>query len=133
VAVLRIIPAGDLALVAGNFDVLGTTSSSRVRYIRQKISCRFKFFLREWFLDIRQGVPYYRDVFRKRPNLALIRALFLRVLRSTPGVLSVVRFALSYDPETRSATFAFQALVAGGEVVVRPEDEDFLVGLAPAA
>ena len=132
-AVLRKIPRGDLALELGDLVVLGNTPKSRVLYIRQKIACRFKFFLREWFLDLRQGIPAFRDVFVKNPNLALIRSLFLRVLRRTPGVLSVPRFFLSFDASARTLRFDFQALVSDGIVAVRPNDEDFLVDLAAAA
>lgn len=133
-AVIRRIPAGDLAIVAGNLVLLGKTPATRVQYIRQKISARFRFFLREWFLDEREGVPYYRDVFVKNPNIALIRSLFLKVLRETPGVLKVPSFSVRYDQAARQLTFDFQAVVDGGEVVVEPEDEDFIVDpLAQAA
>lgn len=133
-AVLRIIPAGDLALGNGSLVLLGKTQATRVQYIRQKISCRFRFFLGEWFLDLREGVPYYRDVLKKRPNKALIRSLFLRVLKKTPGVLSVPRFSLIFDLANRSVRFDFQAVVDGGETItVRPEDADFVLGVALAA
>jgi hypothetical protein len=133
VAVLRTIPTGDLALENGDVVVLGLVTDTRVRYIRQKIVTRFKFFYKEWFLDQRQGLPYYRDVFTKTPNLDLIRSLYLRVLRDTPGVLDVVTFSLIYDRAARSVTFTFEAVVEGGEIEVRPEDADFIVNLASAA
>jgi hypothetical protein len=132
VAVFRTIPAGDLAIENGDLLVLGYTDETRVRYIRQKIASRFKFFLREWFLDQREGVPYYRDVFVKNPNLDLVRSLFRRVLLKTTGVKSVTRFVLNYDPAARTLSFAFSALVDGGEVAVRPEDADFIVSVAAA-
>lgn len=132
-AVLRIIPAGDLALSAGDLVVLGDTAATRVLYIRQKIRVRFKFFLGEWFLDLRQGIPYYRDVLVKNPSLPLIRSLFLRVLRRTPGVLEVLRFQLTMDAVTRTLRFDFEARVTDGVVIVRPEDEDFLVSVANLA
>lgn len=132
-AVLRIIPAGDLALEMGDVVVLGLSTETRVAYIRQKLSVRFRFFLGEWFLDLRQGVPYYRDVFVKNPNLDLIRSLFIRVVRETPGVLDVPTFSLAYDPEQRRLSFDFEALVDGGEITVKPEDADFVVNLASAA
>lgn len=133
-AVLRIIPAGDLAIVNGDLFVLGKTPETRVQYIRQKIAARFKFFLAEWFLDEREGVPYYREVFVKNPNIPLIRSLFLKVLRETPGVLSVPTFSVRFDPAARTLTFDFQAIVDGGELVVSPEDDDFIIDpLAQAA
>lgn len=132
-AVFRTIPAGDLALEGGTFVELGKTAETRVQYIRQQLSARFKFFAGEWFLDLRQGIPYYRDVFVKNPNFDLIRALFLRVVRQMPGVLSVASFSTFYDASARQFTFAFKAIVDGGEIVVSQEDQDFIVDLANAA
>lgn len=129
-AVLRTIPAGDLAIVNGNLLVYGLTDDTRRLYIRQKLSSRFKFFLNEWFLDQREGIPYYRDVFVRNPNLPLIRSLFMRVLKKTTGVVSVTSFSLAYDQTLRQLTFDFQATVDGGVITVRPEDADFLVSVA---
>lgn len=132
-AVFRTIPAGDLKLVSGDVVVLGLTDATRVQYIRQKIASLFKFFLGEWFLDKREGIPYYRDVFVKNPNLPLIRSLFLRVLKSTPGVISVATFKMTYDPAARELSSEFEAVVDGGELSVSAGDADFVVGLAPVA
>jgi hypothetical protein len=127
VTVLRRIPVGDLLLVSGDLVVYGYTDVTRVLYIRQKLSVRYKFFLKEWFLDQRLGMPYYRDVFVKSPNIALIRSLFKRVTTTCPGVLDVPAFSLAYDDSARELRFGFQAVVDGGVLVVTPEDEDFLV------
>ncbi len=124
-AVLRVIPAGDLALVGGSVAIIEGPPA-----IRQKLSARFKFFLGEWFLDLRQGVPYYRDVFLKEPNLDVVRSLFRKLIIETPGVLSLVTFTVSYNEARRSMAFAFQAKVDGGEVIVRPTDRDFLLEIA---
>lgn len=132
-AVLRTIPSGDLALTGGDLVVLGKTAETRLQYIRQKIAARFKFYLGEWFLDQRQGAPYYRDVFVKNPNLGLVRSLFLRIVSETPGVIDVPEFDLVYTPGARSVAFSFSAVADDGEIVVKPEDADFLLDLASAA
>ncbi len=129
-AVLRTVPSGDLAIVNGNLLVYGLTDETRRLYVRQKLASRFKFFLGEWHLDQREGIPYYRDVFVRNPNIPLIRSLFLRVLKKTTGVISVTAFSLYYDPAQRTLTFDFEATVDGGEIKVRPEDADFLVSVA---
>ncbi|HYQ47149.1 MAG TPA: hypothetical protein VER11_34500 [Polyangiaceae bacterium] len=98
--------------------------------IRQKLSARFKFFLAEWFLDQRQGIPYYRDVFTKNPNLDVVRSLFKKVILGCPGVLSLASYSLSFDESARQLTFRFQAMVTGGVVSVAPEDQDFILDLA---
>ena len=125
VAVIRTIPAGDLELVRGTAHLIEGPAA-----IRQKLASRFKFFFKEWFLDERQGVPYYRDVFVKEPNLDVIRSLFRRIAEECPGVLSLVRFKIIYDEEARSLAYDFSAKVAGGDLVVGPNDKDFLLVLA---
>jgi hypothetical protein len=129
-AVLRIIPAGDLAIEKGNLVELGGTPETHVRYVRQKLAARFRFFLGEWFLNQNEGAPYIRDVFVKNPNLDVVRSMFLKLIRETPGVLDVVGFAMVYDPRQRTLAFSFQARVEGGDIVVKPEDRDFILNLA---
>jgi hypothetical protein len=125
VAVIRVIPAGDLRLVGGTVVIVDGPDA-----IRQKLAARFKFFLGEWFLDVRQGVPYYRDVFTKIPNLDVIRSLFRKIILDCPGVLSLSSFLVNYDETGRELTFTFAAKVTGGEVVVAPTDRDFILDLA---
>jgi len=124
-AVIRTIPAGDLELVRGTVYLVEGPPA-----IRQKLAARFKFFLNEWFLDQRQGVPYYRDVFVKDPDLDVIRSLFRRIVAECPGVLSIVRFAVVYDEVARALTYDFAAKVTGGDLVIGPNDKDFLLQLA---
>jgi hypothetical protein len=119
---VRTIPRGDLAIEDGHFVL-----ARGVRYVRQKLSVRFKFFLGEWFLDLREGVPYYRDVFTWNPNLPVIRSLFRRIALTTPGVLSVPRFEIRFTPSDRMLRFDFQAVCSGGDIIVRPEDRDFIL------
>lgn len=122
-AIFIAIPKGDLAL-----DEYRTfTFVQEVPLIRQRLSSRFKFFLGEYFLDLRQGIPYYRDVFLKHPDLDVVRTLFRKVILSTPGVQTLASFNLAYDDSARLLTFDFQAVVEGGVIVVTPDDDDFIV------
>lgn len=135
--VYRIIPTGDLALSrdpdkrAVGIASLGAGGSLVVieglEQVRQRLAARFKFFQGEWFLDTRQGIPYYRDVLVAQPDLPLIRSTFRRAILSTPGVLSLPRLTLSFDRTTRTLSVAFQAIVNGGVIEVLPGDKDFLV------
>ena len=124
-AVMRVIPAGDLELIGGTVALIEGAGA-----VRQKLASRFKFFLNEWFLDQRQGVPYYRDVFVKDPNLDVIRSLFRRIVVGCPGVLSITRFEVVYDEAGRGLSFDFAAKVTGGDLVVSPKDRDFSLDLA---
>jgi hypothetical protein len=141
--VYRVIPTGDLALTrdpdkrATGLAALGAGGSlvviEGVAQVRQRLATRFKFFQGEWFLDTREGIPYYRDVLVAQPDLPLIRSMFRRAILDTPGVLSLPRLTLSFDRPTRTLSVAFQAVVNGGVVEVLPGDKDFLVDLPTAA
>lgn len=121
-AIFRTIPTGDIALEGGSFAFI-----AGVDFYRQKISSRFKFFLAEWFLDLRQGVPYHRDVLKKGPDLSVVTSVFRRVLLKTKGVILVKRFAVQFDATARHLSFDFEALTEAGPVIVAPEDRDFIL------
>jgi hypothetical protein len=70
--------------------------------VRQRLDTKYRFFLGEWFLDARQGIPYFRDVFVKAPDLAVIRSLLTRVAAEDPGVDAVTSFDMSIDGRTLS-------------------------------
>jgi len=143
VPVYRVIPTGDLAL-SGDAPphAVGIAAIPQggslvviegLEQIRQRIASRLKLFVGEWFLDLREGVPYYRDVLVKNPNLPLVRSLFRRVILDTPGVLSVAKIDIVVDFTTRTAQVVFQAICDGGKIEVKPGDERFLVDLPLAA
>lgn len=106
-----LIPAGDLALVEGDFrEVEGSLE------VRQNIETRYRFFLGEWFLDQREGVPWYRDVFGKNIDRELARSVLLQVLEQTPGVLAVDTFELTFDEQNRKIDLSFVAQTSDGPV-----------------
>jgi hypothetical protein len=123
-AVYRLIPAGDLALTNHAFALV-----EGVQQIRQRLASRLQFFLGEWFLDLRQGIPYFRDVLVKNPNLDVIRSLMRRVILDTPGTLSLVKLEIELDSSARTLSVAFEAVVEGGSIVVNAGDRDFIVDL----
>ena len=141
--VYRLIPTGDLAL--SNDSPLRSTGIASlnaggslveiegVEQVRQRLVSRLRFFRGEWFLDLRQGIPYYRDVLVKNPRSPAIRSLFRRVILDTPGVLSLPRLDLVIDERARRGQLVFEAVVEGGKIVVTPGDKDFLVDLPVAA
>lgn len=95
--------------------------------VMQRIRIRFRFFLGEWFLDTRLGVPYYRDILIKNPDSILISFIFRQVLLSTPGVASVASFSASLDRPTRFLTVDFEATLEDG-TVIRVTAEPFIIG-----
>lgn len=123
-AVFQVIPEGDLALENGNFVFIDGS-----KLVRQTILARFRFFLGEWFLDTREGVPYYRDILVKSPDRSVVRSVFQQVLAGTPGVLDVLRFELLFDEAARTIRFSFEVQSTDGVITVDPDDDAFIVRL----
>ena len=107
--------AGDLDLTTNDFQLVDGVDA-----VRQELTIRYRFFLGEWFLDPDEGVPYFRDVLKKAPNEAQVRALLIEVARTTPGVASVDNIELDLDVGTRTLTVTLdlQADVSGALVYV---------------
>ena len=124
-----IIPAGDLRL-----DPTPEGKSVLVLYkgsdfVRQKIIARFQFFLGEWFLDTRLGIPYYRDMVGTDPDFAVIRSIFRKVLQSIPEIATIDKLTVSLDVD-RNLSVEFDAnLVAGGVLEIRQPDLPFIIRL----
>lgn len=82
--------------------------------VAQRVRVRFKWFLGEWFLDQRLGVPYFQDILIKNPDPILISFIFKKVLTTTPGVASVSTFNATLDAATRTLTVSFEATLDSG-------------------
>lgn len=95
--------------------------------VLQRIRIRFRWFLGEWFLDQREGVPYFRDVLVKNPDPVLISSIFRTVLRRTPGVLRIDRFAARLERNTRTLIVDFEVTLETGETLTVADDK-FIIG-----
>jgi len=93
----------------------------------QRIRVRFRFFLGEWFLDQRLGIPYFQDILIKNPDPTLISAIFRQVLLTTPGVLRVDAFTATLDAPTRVLTVNFQATLTDGSTIITAQAEPFII------
>lgn len=80
-------------------------------------------FAGEWYLDTREGIPYFRIV-STRPDISLLRSLFRRAVLAVPGVADVTRIALVFDGRARELTVTIDATLTDGTVVT---DVPFLV------
>lgn len=128
--VWRVIPEGDIELTASGSVVLLTGAA----YVRQKLSTLFRFFLGEWFLDQRQGLPWFRDVFVKDPDINTIRSVFREVIFSVGEIAAIKRMNPVYDAAARLLSFDFEVTLKTGEaLIVTPLDADFIIALQEAA
>lgn len=95
--------------------------------VAQRVRVRFRWFLGEWFLDRRQGVPYIESILVKNPDPILITFIFRKVLLLTPGVKSVKTFHASLDRPTRHLTVTFEA-VLNDDSIMTFNKEEFIIG-----
>lgn len=112
---LKVNADGDLDLSSGKL-VLTTDLPS---FVAQKIDELFQFFLGEWFIDIRQGFPYFKHVIKQSPSadLPLLETLYLRAIRAVPGVQAVESFALTFNRTTRALQITFRLKLTDGSVI----------------
>lgn len=92
-----------------------------------RLQDRFLLALGEWFLDTRIGVPYFQVVFVKNPDVAAIRALFRKVIETTPGIVSVTELSTNYDPAGRTLTWSFTATTDNGATISGGSGQPFIV------
>jgi hypothetical protein len=104
----------DLKLVNGQLVFL----EKGLRATAQRLKIRLLFFLGEWYLDQRQGVPYWESVLVKNPNIDSIKAMFRRVIVNTPGIAGVDEISISFDRQNREAFLSFEAVTDDGQTLV---------------
>jgi len=93
-------------------DIAGTAA------IEQQVRLRVRYFEGSWFLDERQGIPYFRSILLKAPDLQLVESLFRTAVRTTPGISTVNTIDLTVDKATRTLEVAFTATMDTGETLV---------------
>jgi len=96
---------GDIALVHG--DIALVTGPDE---IRQRVLLRLRRQLGEWAYDTTLGVPWIEQVFVRNPDLGVIRALLVREIANTSGVLEVRSLELTLTAG-RELSFTWSALV----------------------
>lgn len=97
--------------------------------VAQRLRIRLRFWLGEWFLDQRLGIPYVRSVLVKNPDLVLIRSIFRRVILSTPGVARLDSLVLTHDRAGRRLVIEdFRATFVDGSAFQLTEVPFVVVG-----
>lgn len=115
---------GDLRLTQDPDDETDTLGGIQVRLVSgsiavaQRVNIRFRLWLTEYHLDTRVGIPYVQQVLVANPDLALIRSLFRRVIKSTPGIKSVGALVMRWlKPDRRLIVDEFRATLVDGSTL----------------
>lgn len=112
----------DLHLVNGTIALIDGRDE-----VAQAIRSRLLFFRGEWFLDPREGTPYYENILGQRArDLQVMRGIFRTVIQGTPGVAAVPVLNLSIDGN-RQATLDFEAELTEGGIIRSRDFAPFIV------
>lgn len=115
---------GDLYLEDGQVVFFGDSDASR-----QDIMTRLRFFLGEWFLDTREGVPYFEEILKKNPNLPLIKRIFRQAVEGSPYISSVQDLQLVFERSTRTLSISFVAILEDGGIIDTDDFKPIVISL----
>lgn len=108
---------------SGDLDFSGglRLTSDLATYVKQALSVNLSFFLGEWFLDTRLGMPYFKYIIGQRLDEGLVSSIFRRACLKTYGVADVISLTLSLDNATRLlSVFGVVRLTSGEPLPVGP-------------
>lgn len=107
---------GDMHLIAGTSSTVEGDEATG-----QELRSRLLLFQGSYFMDLREGVPWYQEILRKGYVSGRVRELLRRAILTHPAVVDVPVLTLTVDRATRSAVVAFEARTVEG-MTIRSED-----------
>ena len=111
----------DAALNIAGDDIDLTTGDLRLlegdEAIAQSLRIGLRFFLAEWFLDLRIGVPYFQEILGEKQREPVLRSIFREAILITPGIVSLTGLSIDYDPSSRILTVEFSAQTQDGGTI----------------
>lgn len=125
--------ASSLNPVIGDWEIdargnLVWTNDENGESTAQRIRIRLDFWRGEYFADTRQGVPYVPEILgNKAMDDATLSSIFRSVILTTPGVVSLITFALATEGATRSGSLDFSAQLESGKIFTSADYGPFLV------
>ena len=95
--------------------------------VAQSIKHRLLFFKGEYFLDVRQGMPWRTQILIKNPDLSQLRDLFRQAILQDPEVVDVPSVDLSLDGRTLSVSWT--ARLTTGRTITSDDYTTFILDL----
>lgn len=120
----------DLALSVSSHDLVFAENGdliiiSGAEQVAQQIKCKLRFWLGEWFLDSRKGVPYLDNILVKNPNLQQIRSIFRTQILGVAGVSSIDALTLEWDQKIR-ILIVYYAVTTSYGLITKKEVLDYI-------
>lgn len=95
--------------------------------IAQSIKIKLLTFAGEWFLDTRVGIPMFRHVLVKNPNMGIVNSIYRKAITQTPGIRELRDLNISLSASTRTLSVRFVAIMDTGAPLAI--DEPFIIQL----
>lgn len=76
--------------------------------VAQQVLITLRFWLGEWFLDTREGVPYLEYILVKNPNMSHIKQILTEKIKSVDGVNNIVSLDFDFRRITRELYVNFE-------------------------
>ncbi len=106
----------------GDIDKTFKFTTTLKEYVALRLQENLSFFLGEWFLDQRQGLPYFKKIIGQRFDPAVLDSIFRRAALLTPGVATVNALQLSFDRRTRKLSLpVFRVTLTDGSTLTQAD------------
>lgn len=112
----KLTTAHDLAIEDDNLVIVAGVDA-----IAQDCDTRLKHFLGEWFLDQRLGVPYFEKILGHKPRIGVVKNILRKAILSTPGIVSISDYVVTYDGVSRDLSISFQGNSVEGPFIYNKE------------
>ena len=100
----------DFKLTTGGDLDLSTGDIQMTDDLAQKVAIRLRWFLEEWRLGPKLGLPYFQTILVKNPDIAAITRAIRSEIMKVDGIAGVSELNVSVDPQNRSMKCRFTAV-----------------------
>ena len=107
---LAVGPDDDLLLIEGRAQLAQGAGA-----VRQAWITHLTLFVGECFRDQSLGIDYQNQILDKSPSNTVLRAIYAKASRETPGVREVSELRFALEPRTRVLTVTAEVVYDSGE------------------
>jgi len=108
--------------VGGDIDPSFAFTTTLAEYVGIRLRENLSFFLGEWFLDQRQGMPYWRFILGQKYDAGIVDRVFRKGALATVGVATVDKLITKFDRKSRTLSVpTFQCTLVDGSTITQDQ------------